>query len=199
MSGPEEHVMSGTPTQAPHRHRLTVGDYYRMAEAGILPPEERVELIEGEIIDVPPPGSRHAGTIDHLVDILKEAVGRRAIVRSQNPLRLDDYTEPQPDIVLLRPRPDFYKSSHPNAKDVLLVIEVADTSLRYDRDVKVLLYARHGIPEVWLIKLDGEWLTRHRDPREGMYQQVDQPSIGSALDIAALADLRVELGEVFDG
>jgi Uma2 family endonuclease len=190
--------MVGTVTDPPHHHRLTVEDYYRMGEIGILRPDERLELIEGEIIDMAPPGELHAGTVDQLVDLLKEAVGRRAIVRVQNPVLLDRYSEPQPDLALLRPRTDFYKKTRPGAADVLLAIEVADTSLRYDRDVKVPLYARHGIAEVWLIDVRGKRLTRHRAPTQGAYRAVDEPGVTRPLELGNPLDVKVDLGALFD-
>src|SRR5882672_5431271 len=125
------------------RHRLTVAEYYRMAETGILAPEARVELIEGEVIDMPPIGSFHAGTVKYVGNKVREAVGDRVIVSIQDPVFLDLHSEPQPDIALLRPRPDFYRSSHPTPADVFLIIEVADTSLAYDTQIKLPLYARY--------------------------------------------------------
>ena len=133
------------------RHRLTVADFRRMGEVGILGPEDRVELIAGEIIDMSPIGSLHAALVARLASTLGQRVGETAIIWTQNPLALDDTSQPQPDLAVLRPRADFYAAAHPGPVDVLLVIEVADTSLAYDLGTKVPLYARHGIPEVWLI------------------------------------------------
>jgi Uma2 family endonuclease len=171
-----------------------------MAEVGILRPDARVELIEGEIIDMAPNGSRHAGTIDQLAAIfggLERPARDRVMVRVQNPVRLDEHSEPEPDVALLRPRADFYKSAHPRPPDVLLIIEVSVTSLRYDREIKVPLYARNGIREVWVIDLDGQSLIRYRDPREGAYARIDRPDIREPVTVDAIADLHVELGAVF--
>lgn len=189
--------MRGTATDSPRRHRLTVEEYYRMGEAGILRPDERVELIAGEIIDVPPPGSRHAGTVKHVARLLQIAAGGAAIVQVQDPLSLDEQSEPQPDLALLRARADFYRSAHPRAADALLVIEVAETSLRYDRDVKIPLYARHGVPEAWLIDVEDRRLTRYREPRADAYARVDQPDIGVPVRICMLAEVRIDLRAVF--
>jgi len=131
------------------RHRLTVDDFHRMGEAGILRADERVELIDGEVIDMAPIGSNHAGTVGFLAKRLERAVGDSAVVFVQNSLLLTASSEPQPDIMLLKPRTDFYRSAHPHPEDVLLIVEVADTTLAYDRDIKVPLYARHAIPEAW--------------------------------------------------
>jgi len=122
-----------------------------MGEAGIFAAGDRVELIDGEVIDLPPIGALHAAIVARLTAFLCRTVGLGVIVRCQNPLRLDDSSEPEPDIALLRPRADGYMSAHPGPEDVLVVIEVADTSLAYDLGVKVPLYARHGIPEAWVI------------------------------------------------
>ena len=149
--------MATIPCAPPSRHLISVDAFHRMGETGILGPQDRVELIDGEIIDMSPIGVLHAA----IVDVLARHFGRRAgelvFVRCQNPLRLDDISEPEPDLAILRPRADFYMTAHPGAADVLLVIEVADTSLAYDLGTKVPLYARHGIPEVWVI----DAATRH--------------------------------------
>jgi Uma2 family endonuclease len=189
--------MSTTVKNPPQRHRLSVRDYYRMAEAGILRPDERVELIEGEIIDMVPAGSRHAGTVNQLTSLLQKAVGEAAIVHVQNPLSLGEYSQPEPDLAVLRFRADFYKTAHPVPADVLLVIEAADTSLSHDRDVKVPLYARHGVPEVWLLDLDRRRLTRYREPGEEAYLTVDTPDLQGLRigEIGSVADLAEVFGD----
>jgi Uma2 family endonuclease len=181
----------------PRRHRLTVDDYYRMAEAGILDEEARVELIDGEIIDMAPPGSPHAGTVNYLAEALMRAAGDRATVLVQNPVRLSHYSEPQPDLALLRRRPDFYRERHPLPDDVLLIVEIAASSLRYDRKTKVPLYARHGIPEMWLVDLGGRRFVRYRAPQLGSYTRVDEPGLGAALEVAALPAVVVDLQQLF--
>ena len=189
--------MSHTPAEGPRRHRLTVAEYYRMGEAGILAPDARVELIDGEIIDMAPPGHPHAGTVDQLALALSSTLNGRAHVRVQNPLRLDDHSEPQPDVSVLRGRPDFYKSGHPRPVDALLVVEVADTSLRYDRDDKIPLYARHAIPEVWLVDLKAKRLVRYRNPQQGVYARIDEPDLASPLEIASLPETHVDFSGLF--
>ncbi len=151
------------------RHKLTVADIYRMLDAGILHEDSRVELIDGELLDMAPIGSDHATTVDRLMKALVLACGDRAIVRAQNPVRLDDLNEPQPDFSILRPRPDGYRHGHPGPADVLLLIEVADSSLRFDRRVKLPLYARFGIPEVWIADLQRRVLERHLSPMGSAY------------------------------
>jgi Uma2 family endonuclease len=143
--------MATIPFAAPSRHVVSVDAFHRMGETGILGPADRVELIDGEIIDMSPIEVLHAAIVARLASYFSQQLGARAIVWCQNPLRLDDISEPEPDIVILRPRADFYTTAHPGPADVLLVIEVADSSLAYDLGTKVPLYARHGIPEVWVI------------------------------------------------
>ena len=189
--------MYSPTTDPPRRHSLTVEDYYRMAEVGILGPDDRVELIEGEIIDMPPIGELHAGTVTQLRYLLQRAVGDRAIVFEQNPAILGQYSAPQPDLALLEPRADFYKSALPRPADILLIVEVADSSLRYDREVKAGLYARHAIPEFWLIDVRGKRLTRYRDAASGPYARSDEPDLGCAVEIGRLPGVALDLAAVF--
>src|ERR671938_544657 len=132
---------------------FSVDEYYRMGEAGILTEDDRVELIEGEIIEMSPIGSRHAACVNRLNTLLGRHLRQTAIVSVQNPIRLDAYSEPEPDVALLRPRADYYESGHPTPADALLIVEVADTSADYDRIIKLPLYAKAGIPEAWLVDL----------------------------------------------
>jgi len=151
------------------RHKLTVADFHRMGRFGVFHEDDRVELIEGEIIDMAPIGSMHAGTLFQLAECFRKAVGASAFVWVQNPVRLDQHSEPEPDLALLRPRTDYYKTSLPQAEDIILIVEVADASLRYDREMKVPLYARYGIAEVWLLDLENRRLEIFRGPQAGEY------------------------------
>jgi Uma2 family endonuclease len=181
----------------PRRHRLTVDEYSRMAEGGIFDPEARVELIDGEIIDMAPPNPPHAGTVCYLTEALTRAVAGSANVRVQNPVRLGHYSEPQPDLALLRRREDFYRERHPQPADVLLIVEVAASSLRFDRETKLPLYARHGIPEFWLVNLSAQTLTRYRAPQGDSYTLVDEPDLAIALELSGLAGVAVDLQRLF--
>jgi Uma2 family endonuclease len=189
--------MSQTAADPPRRHRLSVADYYRMAEVGILAPDARVELIDGEIIDMAPIGSRHNATVDQLAEILKSAAGNTVIVRAQGSISLGAFSEPEPDIALLRRRADFYRAVQPGAADILLIVEVAGSSLAYDRDVKVPLYARHGIPEVWLIDLGNERLKRYLNPSRSGYALVDEPDVRSPLAISTLPNVFANVSALF--
>jgi Uma2 family endonuclease len=178
------------------RHRITVDEYYRMAEVGVLAPEARVELIEGVIIDMAPIGSRHGGTETQLGELLSEAAGARAIMRMELPVRLSAWSEPQPDVVLLKRRSDYYKGGHPTAEDTLLVVEVSETSLRYDREVKVPLYASHKIPEVWLVDLKGGQIHFFRAPGASGYEDVSSTTNPGVIALAALPGVQVDLSHV---
>jgi Uma2 family endonuclease len=148
---------------------FTVEEYYQMAAVGILAPGERVELIDGEIIQMSPIGDRHAGCVITATHLFTDAVGNAAVVSVQNPLQLNNYTEPEPDLVILRPRDDFYRGKKVRTEDALLVIEVADTTLRYDRTVKLPRYAEAGVPEVWIENLEADELLVFRNPVGNSY------------------------------
>ncbi|MBK1620075.1 hypothetical protein CKO42_16830 [Lamprobacter modestohalophilus] len=193
-------TMSATATAETlyQRHRLSVDDYERMGQADILGEDDRVELIDGEIIDMPPIGSPHGGAVKRIANRLARAFSETdAILAVQDPFRLSDFSEPEPDIALLRPRDDFYAKSHPRPADVLLLIEVAETSLRYDRDKKLPLYARASIPECWLVDLAGQALWIYRDPRSQGYAQVSQAADLSALRPLCLPQAVIDLTGLF--
>lgn len=189
--------MSQQPMAEPRRHRLTVSDYERMGAVGILAHDVRVELIDGAIIDMAPIGSPHVATVLLLDRVFQDAVKDDALVLVQSPLRLDDYTAPQPDLALLRPRADFYRESLPGPGDVLLIVEVAQSSISFDRDEKIPLYARHGVVEAWLVDVDAARVERYREPRQGRYTLVDSLDLGSTVALAALPETRVHLGGLF--
>lgn len=180
----------------PRRHRITVENYHRMAEAGLFAPDARVELVNGEIIDMPPIGSRHAGTTAQLADLLSAAVGERGMVRVQSPIRLSDDTEVQPDVAVVRVRDDYYRTRHPRAADVLLLVEVSDSTLRFDRDVKVSLYARAGIPEVWVVDLQSEAIHFHLAPTEERYATLASVESPGQISIRSIPGISVDLSKL---
>ena len=179
------------------QHRLSVDDYYKMGEAGIFGPHERVELIEGRLIDMAPIGSDHAGKVIRFTTLLSSVLAGRALISSQNPIRLSDHSEPQPDFAVLRPRSDFYEASHPEPQDVLLIIEVADTSIRYDQEIKLPLYARHGIPEVWLLDLRNAQLEVYRQPGADGYAEVLRPANDDEIAPVLLPAAKLSIAELW--
>jgi len=177
------------------RRKLSLDEFHRMGEAGILREDDRVELIEGDLIQMAPIGTKHFAKVNRLSRLFSQAVGKLAIVSTQNPIALPAQNEPQPDIAILKPRDDDYEGQLPAAQDVLLLVEVADTTLAYDRDVKVPIYARHGIVEVWLVDVNTRQLFVHRDPTPNGYQQVFIPSHTEKLSLFALSDVVIDLGD----
>ena len=178
------------------RRRFTVGEYYQMAQAGILGEDDRVELIDGEIVEMSPIGRRHAGRVNRLTQLFVRRLGDAAVVSVQNPVRLDEHNEPQPDVMLLRPRADFYEGSIPGPADVLLIVEVADTSAALDRRVKLPLYARSGVPEVWLVDLGKNTIRAHRDPTPGGYRTARTVRRGERIAPLALPDAELAAEEI---
>jgi Uma2 family endonuclease len=184
------------PLQPRTRHRFTVDEYEQMIEFGILGENNRVELIRGEVVDKMPIGDRHVACVNRLNRLLSRRVGDRAIVSIQNPVRFPD-SEPEADATLLRPREDFYDSGKPRPADVLLLIEVADTSLLVDRDEKRPLYANAGIVEYWIVNLNDDNIEVHRQPRpDGTYADVQTKRRSAHLDIAALPGVTLAVDEV---
>jgi Uma2 family endonuclease len=172
--------------ELPRRHRITVENLYRMAEAGVFAADERVELVDGEIIDVPPMGHRHAGIVEYLMRLLMDSITSRAIMRPLLPVRLGEDSEPVPDIAVVKLRDDRYMGAHPRASDVVLIIEVSSTTLRFDRNVKVPMYARHGVAEVWVLDVNNEQLHYYRSPEHGRYTATGSVPLTGPLPIAAL-------------
>ena len=179
------------------RHRLTVDEYYRMSELGVLPREARTELIEGEIIDMNSIGTRHASMVMRLNRLLQAAVGDLALVNVQNPVRLSNFDEPEPDLIVLRPRSDFYAEAHPTAADVLLIIEVADSSLEYDRRIKAPLYAQHGVVEFWLVDLEHREVRFFRQPQGQAYADITASESPGRVPLLAVPQVSIDLSGLF--
>jgi Uma2 family endonuclease len=184
-----------TPVQVLKR-RFTVEEYYKMADAGIFTENDRVELLDGEIVEMTPIGSSHAAVVDRLTKLFSRLVGEAALVRVQGPIRLSEHSEPQPDLALLKPRPDFYARAHPIPKDVLLVVEVAETSVGIDRKVKIPLYAKAGISEVWLVDVDEERVAVYRKLSSRGYDEVQRLRRGRSISPQALLDLKLSVSGV---
>jgi Uma2 family endonuclease len=188
-------VKTKTPEQGaageytPTRRLFTVEDYYRMVDAGILREDERVELIKGEILVMAPIGSKHMYSVNEFTERFVVALAGRAIVSPQNSVRLSMRSQPQPDLALLRPRRDRYYFGVPAPEDVFLVVEVSDTTLSYDRDTKLPLYAEWGVPEVWIVNLTGRSIIVARDPSEAGYRHVETVPDGGTVSPAAFPDI----------
>ena len=180
---------------APPKYRLTVDEYQRMGEAGIFHEDDRVELLDGELYLMPPISGEHSRGVRYLDWTFNRRLGDRAIVDTQNPVRLSDYSEPQPDLVLLRPRADFYRTT-PRPEDVLLLVEVAVSSLDYDRIEKLPRYARAGIPEVWIANFRDRQIEVYREPTADGYawQAVYRP--GDSVAPAAFPDVAIRVEEI---
>jgi Uma2 family endonuclease len=160
---------------------INVDEYYKMAEVGILKPGDRVELINGEIYEMSPIGSKHAAVVDRLTRLLNKRFTDDVIIRTQSPIGIDSSNEPEPDISILKYRADFYSQAHPGAHDILAIIEVADSSLRHDKQVKMPLYANYGIPAYWIIDIATKQITVHLDPVGNSYSSQQVYGIGDEI------------------
>jgi Uma2 family endonuclease len=188
--------MSANP-RYPQRHLITAAEYLRMTEAGVFAPDSRLELMEGEIIDMAPIGSRHAAVVNTLAALLSRLAGNRAIVSVQNPLIVGEKSVPQPDLMLLKTRADRYFDAHPTAADVLLVVEVSDSTLRFDLDTKIPLYARAGIADAWLINLDKRTLTSFSDRTADGYRASRAFSCAEKIAVPAFPQESISIGALF--
>jgi hypothetical protein len=178
-------------------HRFTVAEYHRMAEVGILGEDSRVELIRGQIVDTAPIGAPHLGMVNRLTRLLPGVLAGRGMLSVQNPVRLDDGSEPEPDVVVLSPRADDYAMATPCPPDVLLLIEVADTSLDDDRGMKLPLYAENGIGECWIVNLIDRVVEVCRQARNGRFADVRRVGAGEVLDIALLPGVALPVADLF--
>lgn len=181
-------------TQEVTRRLFTVHDYHRMAEAGILHEDDRIELIEGELVEMAAIGSRHFTCVNTLNHLLVRSLGDEYIVSVQNPVRLNDRNEPEPDLAVIRTRD--YRESLPGPDDVLFLIEVSDTTLSYDHNVKLPIYARSGIPEVWIVDLPGETVERHTGPSGEIYRHLERSRREETLASSMLPELVFDVNSV---
>lgn len=179
------------------RRRLSADEFERMAEAGILHEDDHVELLDGELYQMAAMNGPHIACVMRLNRAFVRGVGDEALVSPQSSIRLSGYSEPEPDLVLARYRDDFYESGLPEPEDILLIVEVADTSLHYDRRVKLPLYAAAGIPEVWIVDLRRRRVTAYRDPSPEGYRQVIPHTRRATLSPLALPDLVLRWQDIF--
>jgi Uma2 family endonuclease len=178
------------------RKRFTVDQYQQMIESGILTDRNHVELLQGEIIEMSPVERQHAACVDRLNELFVLALSSKAIVRVQSPIRLSNHSEPQPDLAILQRRSDFYADAHPQSNDVLALIEVSDTSVDFDRTVKVPLYAQNNIREVWIVDLNAEVVQVHREPSAAGYLQVQACFRGQTLAFQALISVQFSVDQL---
>ncbi|MGD1700408.1 Uma2 family endonuclease [Dapis sp. BLCC M229] len=178
------------------RRQFTVKEYHQMAKVGILKEDDRVELIAGEIVKMAPIGIPHAGFVRRLNGIFNQLLSGKAIVDIQNPIDLNDESEPQPDLTLLRWRDDYYAGKHPQPEDIFLLVEVADSTIKYDRGVKIPLYAENGISEVWLIDINQELVEVYWEIVGNNYQQQQQFFRGGRLIIQTFDDVSLTVDQI---
>ncbi len=176
--------------------RFTVEDFHRMGQAGIFSEDSHVELLDGDVVDISPIGSRHAACVSRLNRLLMQQLGDLVIVWVQNPVRLDVRSELQPDIAVLQPHSDFYAHGHPEPRDVLLLIEVADTSLETDHQIKLPLYAKAEIPEVWIVNLPDRRVEVYRQPTKGQYQLSQSFHEFDPIIFQAFPHIRLQVSEI---
>ncbi len=165
------------------RRKFTVEQFHKMLESGILTEDDRVELIRGEIIEMSPIGTKHAACVNRLINLLVQLLGKRVIVAAQNPVALNDNSQPQPDVALLKPRDDFYATAHPQPQDIFLLIEVADSTIEYDREEKIPLYAEANIIEVWLVDINEQIVEVYQQLTAARYQLMQKFASGQTLSI----------------
>ena len=178
-----------TSTSAPPLYRFTTDEYHAMGRAGVFAPDERVELLDGYIFAMSPIGVRHAACVRRLTDLFYARVHPQASVSVQSPIRLSNRSEPEPDVALLAPK-DAYEARHPRPDDVLLVVEVSETTLPFDRDVKLPLYARERIREVWIVALEEDRIYTYRKPTAEGFGEQRTLERGDTLEVEALPDVR---------
>lgn len=179
----------------PLRRLFTTSEYHTMLDSGILREEDRVELIEGEIWQMTPIGGEHVGGVAYLDRVFQRSLGDETLVLVQSPIHLSDISEPQPDLLVVRFRSDFYRKGLPSPTDTFLLVEVADSSVQYDRK-KIGLYARSGIPEVWLVNIPGSALELYRDPSPQGYREVRTLGRGDRLSPLAFPDLVLSVSAI---
>jgi hypothetical protein len=182
------------PTLVPHR--FTRREYYRMAETGVLQPEARVELLDGQILEMSPIGPSHGSAVKRLNDFFSNLPHGRWLLAVQDPVALDDFSEPQPDLMLLKRAPDFYEKRHPGPDDVFLLVEVSDSTLLFDRGEKLPIYGRAGIREVWIVNLPDQTIEVYRDPHYQGYASTEILRPGQQARPLAFPDVVVDVAEL---
>lgn len=178
------------------RRLFTIEQYHRMIETGIIQEGDRVELIRGEIVEMASIGTRHAAGVNRLNQLFFKKFGDQVLVAVQNPVEVNEYSEPQPDIAVLRPREDFYASAHPTPDDVFLLIEVSDSTIRYDRTVKIPLYAEDNIAEAWIVDVNAELIEVYRQPSATGYRSLQTFMRGQTIELLAFPSVSITVDEL---
>jgi Uma2 family endonuclease len=176
--------------------KFTVEQYHKMADVGIFSQQDRVELLEGEIIEMSPIGIKHAASVNRLNQLFNKNLGDKVLVSIQNPIQLGEKSEPQPDVALLKYREDFYGAKIPQNEDIYLIVEVADTTVKYDREIKIPLYAQKNIIEVWLVDLNSSYLEVYRQPAQEGYKSMQKLQLGETLTLVSFPEIRLGVGEI---
>jgi len=182
-------------TIAPHRHRVNIHEWHKMF--AVFKSEQHIELINGEITDMSPIGFRHSGHLNTLVHLFRKQLHDETILSVQNPLQLNNFSEPEPDLMLLKPTTDFYKHRHPTANDVLLLVEISDSSLFFDRNEKLKLYAQHDIQDYWIVNLNEQCLEIYRQPKEDSYQQRKVLSLNETIQPLQFSEMTLSISDIF--
>ncbi|PHV63009.1 Uma2 family endonuclease [Cyanobacterium aponinum] len=178
------------------RKKFAIEEYHQIIASGVLKEDYLIELINGEIFEMSPVGFRHASCVNKLNQLLSLKLGNKAIISIQNPIKLNDNSEPQPDIVLLKPRHDFYANQHPTVEDIFLLIEVADSSIEYDRTFKIPIYAENKVQEVWLVDLNQNLLEVYQNPQINYYQSIKKLSSQDSITLTQPETITVKLDRI---
>ncbi|MBD2395112.1 Uma2 family endonuclease [Cyanobacterium aponinum FACHB-4101] len=178
------------------RKKFAIEEYHQIIASGVLKEDYLIELINGEIFEMSPVGFRHASCVNKLNQLLSLKLGNKAIISIQNPIKLNDNSEPQPDIVLLKPRHDFYANQHPTVEDIFLLIEVADSSIEYDRTFKIPIYAENKVQEVWLVDLNQNLLEVYQNPQTNYYQNIKKLSSQDSITLTQPETITVKLDRI---
>lgn len=178
------------------RKKFTTDEYHQLIETGLLKEGDRVELLEGEIINMAAMGSFHAGCVNRLTHLFTKAFSGEAIISVQNPISISKYSEPEPDFALLRPREDFYTESHPRPEDIYLIVEISVSSLEYDRGFKLPLYARAGIKEAWVVNLDESCVEVYTKPSEHEYDMMEKFRRGDVVKLRMFPDNALDVKDI---
>jgi Uma2 family endonuclease len=173
--------------------KYSLTDYHKMIEIGIIKGEDKVELIRGEIVKMSPVGLKHATCVKKLNQLFSQKLGTKVILGIQDPIKLNDNSEPQPDVVLLKPKADFYATEHPKPEDIFLLIEVADSSIEYDQQIKIPLYAENNITEMWLVNINENIIQVYQNPQGKLYKNITNYQINDQINITIFSDFNFDI------